>query len=373
MSERYAPGVGLVLSGFALVAALQPWPASGTSTPEIAIAGGSASLTPIAATLATAALAAFLARRHGALDRVEGSLAAGVASVAVALYSLGVVVRTVGAGDEPGVWPTIAIAAGAVAALAALVDGLGFDADDVLDRVQLTVTGTILGVLGLLGITLWNTLLVSIAAGVVGSPNAGSRILLSTVATGVGSVTVVLGYLDGTDRGLGFLDVDWPDTRDVVYGVGGFVVLLLVLLAGAELIDVLGFSSAEHGIVQTARENDPAILLWLILPSVLLVGPGEELLYRNVIQKSLYDSFSRTGAVLVTSALFALVHFPAYATGGLLETIGSLLLIVPLSIVLGLAFARTENVVIPALIHGAFNAFQYAALYVAITSGVEFI
>jgi len=372
MSERYAPGVGLVLSGIALVAALQPWPASGTLTGDVSI-GGAASLTPIAAVLAAAALAAFLARRHGAIDRVEGSVAAGVASVAIALHALGVTVRAVGAGGDAGLWPAVAVAAGAAAALVALVDGLGFDADDVLDRVQLTVTGTIVGVLGLLALSLWNALLVSIAAAVVGSPSASTRILLSTAATGLGSATVVLGYLDGTDRGLSFLDFGWPDTRDVVYGVGGFVVLLIVLLVGAELIDILGFSSAEHGIVQTARENDPTVLLWLIVPSVLLVGPGEELLYRNVIQKSLYDSFSRTGAVLVTSALFALVHFPAYATGGLLETIGSLLLIVPLSIVLGFAFARTENVVVPALIHGAFNGFQYAALYVAITSGVEFV
>ncbi len=373
MSQRYAPGVGVAMAGLALAASLQPWPASATLTAEISLAGGSASLTPIAAALAAAALAAFLARRYDALGQVEGSLAAGIASVATALYALGVVVRAVGAGDDPGIWPAVALAAGTVAGLAALVDGLGFDADDVLDRVQLTVSGAILGVLGLLVLSLWNTLLLAIAGGIVGSPGAGTRILISTAATGIGSATVVFGYLDGTDRGLDFLDVDWPDTRDVVYGVGGFVVLLLVLLVGAELVDVLGFSSAEHSIVQTARENDPAILLWLIVPSVLLVGPGEELLYRNVIQKSLYDSFSRTGAVLVTSALFALIHFPAYATGGLLETIGSLLLIVPLSIVLGFAFARTENIVVSALIHGAFNGFQYAALYVAITRDIAFV
>ncbi|MFC6730898.1 hypothetical protein ACFQDG_19785, partial [Natronoarchaeum mannanilyticum] len=79
MSERYASGVGLVLSGLALVAALQPWPDSGTLTAEIPIAGESASLTPIAAALALAAIAAFLARRYELLGRIEVSLAAGVA------------------------------------------------------------------------------------------------------------------------------------------------------------------------------------------------------------------------------------------------------------------------------------------------------
>ncbi|SNZ17169.1 hypothetical protein SAMN06269185_2907 [Natronoarchaeum philippinense] len=373
MSQRYAPGVGVVLAGVALAASLQPWPDAGTLLSAVPIAGGAASLTPIAGVLSAVALAAFLASRHGALDRARGNVAAGVPSVGVALYAAVVAVGALDAGDAVGLWVLLAMAAGAGAGLAALVDGLELPVSGVLDRLQLTVSGAILGVLGLLALSLWNTLLVSLFTAVAGSPGPTARILISTSATGLGGVTIVLGYLNSTDRGLDFIDAGWLDTRDVVYGVGGFVVLLLVLLVSSELIELFGLSSAEHSIVQTARANDPRVLLWLLVPSVLLVGPGEELLYRNVIQKSLYDSFSRTGAVLVTSVLFALVHFPAYATSGVLDAIGSLLLILPLSIVLGVVFARTENVVVPALIHGAFNAFQYAALYVALTSGIELV
>jgi membrane protease YdiL (CAAX protease family) len=373
MMRRLAPGVGVVLTGVAFAAAFQPWPDSGTLGAETQIAGGSASLSPVAAVLAAAALAAFLAGRYDAVDRVRGSVAAGVASVAVALYGFSVVGGAVQAGDAVGPWPAVALGTGVLAGLTALVDALGLQSDEVLVRVQSAVAGGIVGVLGLVGITLWNVVLLTIASGVVGAVSDIQEVLLGSVALGLGTVTIALAYLDTSDRGLSFVDVRWPETRDVVYGVGGFLTLLVVLLFGAELIDWLGFSSAEHGVVQTAREGDPRVLLWLIPASFLIVGPGEELLFRNVIQKSLYDVFTRPGAILVTSLVFAAVHFPAYATGGLLETVGSVLLIVPLSIVLGAVYARTENVVVSALIHGGFNAFQYAALYVAITQGIEFV
>ena len=373
MKRRLAPGVGVALTGIVFAATLRPWPDSGTLATETPVAGGSASLSPVGTALTLVALGAFLAVRRGVLDRVEGNAVSGVASGAVALYGVVVVVGAVQAGAAAGPWPVAALVAGTAAALTALVDAFGLQSEDVLVRVQSTVAAGIVGVLGLVGITLWHVVLLSVAAGVAESPSAAAEVLLGTIATALGTITVALGYLNGSDRGLSFVDLRWPDTRDIVYCVGGLVVLLVTLFVGAELIELLGLPSSEHSIVQTAREDDPDVLLWLIPLSVLLVGPGEELLYRNVIQKSLYDPFSRTGAVVVTSVLFASIHFSAYATAGLLETIGSLVLIVPLSIILGVAFARTENVLVPALIHGAFNAFQYAALYVAVTRGVEVV
>ncbi|WP_049933846.1 CPBP family intramembrane glutamic endopeptidase [Halarchaeum acidiphilum] len=99
--------------------------------------------------------------------------------------------------------------------------------------------------------------------------------------------------------------------------------------------------------------------------SLLLVGPGEELLMRNVVQKRLYRAFSRRGAVVVGGLVFALVHLPAYATGGadaaaLAVTLARLCCV---SLVLGVVYERTDSVVASALAHGAYDAIQFGALF----------
>jgi len=126
----------------------------------------------------------------------------------------------------------------------------------------------------------------------------------------------------------------------------------------------LGVDAASHSVVRAAEAN-PEILLVLIPLSYLVIGPGEELLYRNVIQKSLYGSFSRRGAIVVASAIFAGAHIFAYSSpdSGPLATVATLLVIFALSLVLGTAYERTDNVLVPALIHGTFNAIAFAVTY----------
>lgn len=339
---------------------------------DLSVADGQASVTPLATAIALVALGGFLARRYGRLDRTRGSLLSGVCSVAIVAYGLGAVVVATQSGAQIGWGPPIAVFAALSAGVAALVDGLAIPADQVAEMVQLTVAGSAVGVLGLLSIDLWNILLSQSLQATFGTGLSQlQEVFLGAIALGLGTVTVALAYITFNDLGRSFVDVRWPDTRDVVYGVGGFVGLLLVLIAGLQLIDLFGLSSAEHSTVEQAREGDPRILLLLIPASFLIVGPGEELLFRNVVQKSLYGAFSRAGAVVVSSVVFAVVHFPAYATSGLLSILGSLLLVFMLSLVLGVTYARTENVVVPALIHGGYNALQFAALYVAITRDVS--
>jgi membrane protease YdiL (CAAX protease family) len=44
-----------------------------------------------------------------------------------------------------------------------------------------------------------------------------------------------------------------------------------------------------------------------------------------------------------------------------------LLLVFVLSTLLGLSYLKTENLLVPILIHGAFNAIQFLTLYIEIT------
>jgi len=247
----------------------------------------------------------------------------------------------------------------------------------------------------------------------------------STVALGFGTATGAAAYLWVSDRGLDFIDVELPSLRDVGYALAGVVGLFAALFAINLLIEQLGIPSSDHGIVEQAKDA-PQILLVLAPLSLLIVGPGEELLYRNVVQKSLYETFSRRGAIFIASVIFASVHVLAYgggvapplallagilaaipfvallgmlylragdssgpavaygllalliavgifvsvlvtgfsvSIGGVQSVLVSLGLVFVLSLVLGGIYARTENLVVPAVVHGVFNAVQFLLLY----------
>jgi membrane protease YdiL (CAAX protease family) len=130
----------------------------------------------------------------------------------------------------------------------------------------------------------------------------------------------------------------------------------------------LGVESTTHSLIRAAQDN-PGILLALVPLSYLVVGPGEELLYRNVVQKSLSTEFSPPGAVVVASAIFAAVHLPAYAdpSGSALAVLNTLAVVFVLSLILGALYERTENVAVSALVHGSFNAIAFLVTYVEIT------
>ena len=353
MSDRTAASVGFVLAGVALAAGLAGWP------------GG---LGGVAAGLGAVALVAFAARRYERFDRGPADVVAGVAGALVAgVAVVSVVGPAVGGGTAAaGVAPSVAAAAGLGAAVLAYADGRGVGRDRLAAMASRTVTGTSLGLAGLLAILAWSVVVgvgYRTLAGVEVDAAAGA--ILSSLALGLGTGTVAWAYLEATDRGLGFIELRRPNLRDAGVVVAGLVVLLVLNIAIATGFDALGLESARHGLVDVARE-DPELLLVLIPLSLLVIGPGEELLYRNVIQKSLYEAFSRSGAVVVASAIFAAAHIPAYSAPGssALAVLNTLAVIFALSVVLGVAFERTRNLLVPALIHGSFNAIAFAATYV---------
>ena len=138
---------------------------------------------------------------------------------------------------------------------------------------------------------------------------------------------------------------------------------VLALSLGLDaLYNALGVGTASHGATDAAEGGGLPILAVGVLSSLLFVGPGEELLYRNVIQKRLYDALGRSGAVVVASLVFALMHGPTYLLGDLLPGLASLSVVFALSLVLGAAYVVTENVAVSAAIHGAYNAVSFAAV-----------
>jgi hypothetical protein len=184
----------------------------------------------------------------------------------------------------------------------------------------------------------------------------------------VGLGVVAFGFLLLTHRNLSFIDVDMLSRRDWAHVVGGVLAMFLILAVIAVTTSLLEIPSTQHSLIEVATRQ-PHILLYFIPLSWLAIGPGEELLARNIIQKLLYGAYSRTGAVLVATLIFTVIHVPAYATGTAAATFATLVRLFAISLVLGVVYERTENVIVPALVHGTYNAIQFGLAYVAITAG----
>lgn len=356
---------GLVIAIATVGVALTPWP--GATTVALSV-GADLTITPLGVLFGLVTVGAFGARRFVGIDRVAGSVLATTGSAGVVGYAITTIVFSTHDGMQVDPRPTLAVALGLVSGVTGLADGFGLHVDGFLERLERTTVGAITtasallvaALVNLLGQTVIQSSLIAAETSLVSTP-------LSSLAAGTGLVLVAAGYMYWHELGASYIDLDWLDTRELLYCLGGFVGLLIVLIASAQLLDVLGVPSSPSAVVDVGVEGDPTVFLILIPLSFLFVGPAEELLFRNVIQKSLYRSFSTPGAIVVSSLLFAGFYLPAYVVAPVPAMLGGLSLVFLLSLLLGFTYARTDNLLVPASIHGAFNAFQYAVLYVAIT------
>ncbi|MDQ2049965.1 CPBP family intramembrane glutamic endopeptidase [Natronolimnohabitans sp. A-GB9] len=354
------PTVGTVLAVVAFVALAVP-ARSGPSTSEVAL--------PAAAAAALVAVGAFLARRHDlAARRIAAPIATGSSLFAVVLSGYAITQGALGSVTVPGLEWSVSllflaffVAAGAVGI--GVADYVGITERGLFDRTKRLLEMTFLGGMGLVGITAAAVLLALPVQLVAGELTEFQWTVVEYLAFAVGLGAVSVGYLAARERELSYIDLERPTLRTV-----GWIGIGLVLLLGSNMViswlmTAAGIEGADHTTTQQAAEN-PELLLVILPAMILVVGPFEELLYRNVIQKSLYETFSRKGAVVVASVVFTLVHVTAYATAGAGQLLASLSILFVLSLILGHIYERTENLLVPALAHGCYNAVIFLPLLV---------
>jgi membrane protease YdiL (CAAX protease family) len=193
------------------------------------------------------------------------------------------------------------------------------------------------------------------------------RLLLSTLLLqGVTYGGLSILYLKYRDLGFDFVPVSIPDRRDVAVTAAGIAALLGLLVAASGIISLLGLESAQNRIVTIGQQNPEAFLL-LVPLSFLVVGPGEELLYRGLVQGTLGETLHPARAIILASALFASIHLFSLTGDGKLVYVGVAFV---LALVLGATYEYTDNLVVPALIHGTYNAIQFANAYLTATGGL---
>lgn len=151
-----------------------------------------------------------------------------------------------------------------------------------------------------------------------------------------------------------------PTAREAAWIVGSAAVMLVIATAITYSATVLGVTLGRAD--QEFLTGSPEMVLVLAVLSLVVIGPAEEYLFRGVIQRRLARSMRTPTAVLVTAVLFVIPHAIGYLGGAA----GVLLLsLVPfsLSLLMGYVYERFDNLAVPILAHGIYNATLFTTTY----------
>lgn len=187
------------------------------------------------------------------------------------------------------------------------------------------------------------------------------------VLQGVGFGVAVLLYMAATDN-WDLIELRWPTLRDLAWSAGGLVALFAGYLAIVAVISFLNVTPAENSIVEAGQQN-PGLVPLLIPLAILVVGPSEELLFRGAIQGVLRRSYSAVPAIAIASGLFGVAHVFALLGGPLSGILVYISVTFVLGMILGAIYEKTENIVVPSLVHGVYNAILFTSLYFQVSGG----
>ncbi|WP_276245858.1 CPBP family intramembrane glutamic endopeptidase [Haladaptatus sp. YSMS36] len=166
-----------------------------------------------------------------------------------------------------------------------------------------------------------------------------------------------------------YFNIRWPTRRGYIAIVAGTVGLLVFRFVSLFAVTELDLPVAGNSILDPALAGFTEILLVLIPISILVIGPTEELLFRGVLQRYLGESFWTGTAIAISSFLFALAHVPTsfVATPDLGAVAVTGVILFGISVILGVIYDRTQNLVVPMLVHGLYDAVLFGAAYVVLT------
>ncbi|MFB6103711.1 MAG: lysostaphin resistance A-like protein [Halobacteriaceae archaeon] len=194
-------------------------------------------------------------------------------------------------------------------------------------------------------------------------------VALSLIALqGIGFPVTAWGYLQWRDRDWSYLNIRVPTLREIGVTVLGTVTVLVLAFTLLALVQSLGAPTAERSDQELL--TNPTVLLALIPLGILVIGPGEELLFRGIIQTMLRERFSAPTAIVLASAAFAPAHIVSLTGSPTGLAISISILFVP-SLVFGIVYEYTDNLVVPALTHGLYDAVLFGLVYLSVVYAPE--
>jgi membrane protease YdiL (CAAX protease family) len=215
---------------------------------------------------------------------------------------------------------------------------------------------SLLGVLALL-------LLLSILTAGVTMPMGGlGRQLLTSILTSVAALAAMLGvgrYLER--QGPSQLGFGLP-------GIGrhwawGMVLGTALMSAVAAVLTVTGWIQWDAGPPDTVRQHGREMLVWLAI--FLFAGLFEEVVFRGIFFRLIEEWLGSGVALLVSGALFGLVHMNNENGSGL----SAMAIAVEAGVLLGACYMLTRSLWFPIGVHIAWNCTQGVLLGLAVSGG----
>jgi|AntRauTorcE11898_2_1112593.scaffolds.fasta_scaffold05343_4 membrane protease YdiL (CAAX protease family) len=234
-------------------------------------------------------------------------------------------------------------------------------------RLRAAGVGLGVGVAGYIGgnVLALLVLLLLTGIGVAMTPVLGIVVSLLFL-TGVGFMGTAVAYLRYRGISLRSLGFRVPSIKEFGLVIGALVVSMVYVVVLGVILQSTGTDSANNQIADLAMQN-PEIVLYLLPGAYLLIGPGEELLFRGVVQNRIRESFGPKSGVFIASVIFAAIHVTSLAGSDPSATLVTLLGLVPISLLLGGLYEYTRNLVVPILVHGTYDAIIFLALYAVAT------
>lgn len=221
--------------------------------------------------------------------------------------------------------------------------------------VGIVVTVLLLSLLGGLGVNVQENLVVLYGVQIIG-------------LQGVGLMATSLFYFQVRDR-FSLVRIGRPSLRDVGLMLGGTFAIFLLFAGISAVYSLLGVQTPTTPIVEDGLQT-PVLALYLIPFTYLLVGPGEELLFRGAIQGLLGEAYPTGAAVVIASALFAIAHAGSVVGAPLEQAVPYFAILFVLSLVLGALYEVSDNLLVPIFVHGTYNAVTFLQLYLRGTGAI---
>jgi membrane protease YdiL (CAAX protease family) len=166
-----------------------------------------------------------------------------------------------------------------------------------------------------------------------------------------------------------------PTPRDGLWIVAGFValavlnqVMSVVLAVLSSLLDSLfdiTVTVGQNSVVELVQAN-PEVAFYLLPVTVLFVAPGEELLFRGVVQGLLRRSLGVVPGIVGAALIFGGIHVVSISSG---DAWTYVLVATALGLVLGTIYEYTENLLVPIAVHALWNCSLFLYIYLQVTGG----
>jgi hypothetical protein len=159
-------------------------------------------------------------------------------------------------------------------------------------------------------------------------------------------LAVVLGFYRDKLASFGFTSKKMP--KALLYGVFGFVVAFCITgIIGYPIQQRFGVDPTQEALSQAT--GVPGLFPLVFLSGIIIAPIAEEIVFRGYFYKAFSDRFKPSYAIVLSAALFSVLHFELLAAAQLFV----------IGIILAYVYEKTGNLMAPITLHVLNNAVAF--------------